>query len=177
MVCRAAHLGGAALLLVVLWAAPAAAVDLDGGCEGAATSIDADGETLDEVTAPGEGGTKSDPFLVDADGTVAYEGSTPVVFHDHSWQVDVMGITVKDGGSANADDEQSTADTTEVGDYLPFDAPGLYKVSGSITAAEGECSGSAWIKLAGSPVGTPPWIAGAVSAVGGIALLAWAWPR
>ena len=177
MVCRAAHLGGAALLFLVLWAAPAAAVDVEGGCEGSVTSLDADGETLDQVSAPGEGGTKSDPLLVDADGTIAYEGSTPGVFHDHTWKVAAMGITVKDGGSANADDESSTSDTAEVGDYLPFDAPGLYKISGSITATEGECSVSAWVKIAGSPVGSPPFIAGAVSAVGGLGLLAWAWPR
>ena len=175
---RAGRFAGAAVFAaVLLWPTPAGAVDLDGGCEGAAVSSDEDGGVLDEVTAPGEGGTKSDPFLVDVDGVVAYEGSTPSVFRDHSWEVKVMGIPVKDGGSENADEETTTDDEVQVDDYLPFDAPGLYRVSGSIDPAEGEgCSGSAWVKVAGSPVGTIPWIAGVVFTAGGVALLAWAWP-
>ena len=178
MAWRAAH-GVAAIVFAVLfcWVDPAGAVDLDGGCEGGAVSQDADGEVLDEVSAPGPGGTKGDPFLVDYDGVVAYEGSTPAPFRDHSWDVKAMGITVKSGGSENAQDETTTADEVEVSDYVPFDAPGLYKVSGEITPARGEgCSGSAWVKVAGSPTGSVPWLAGMVSAVGGAALLVWAWP-
>ena len=174
---RAGRLVGASLFAAVLfWPAPAGAVDLDGGCQGNAESLDAGGGQLDVAVAPGPGGTSGDPFLVDYDGTVTYTGSSPAVFHDHSWDVKVMGITVKSGGSENADDESTTADEAEVDDYLPFDAPGLYKVSGSISADEGECSGSAWVQLAGSPVGSIPWIAGVVMTAGGAALLAWAWP-
>ena len=94
MVCRAAHLGGLVVLGVLFWAAPVGAIELDGGCQGVAESLDEDLGQLDAVVAPGEGGTKGDPFLVDYDGTVTYEGSSPAVFHDHSWNVDVMGITV-----------------------------------------------------------------------------------
>jgi len=155
---------GAVLALVLLvFAAPAAgAANLGGGCTGSATSTDADGTKLDTAYAPGSGGTKSDPFLVDADGTVDYEGTTPTVFHDHSWHVDVSGIAVKDGSSDNGTNQSATSGTEQVDDYVPVKVVGLYRVSGGITADEGSCSGSAWIKVVGSPVGTVGWIAGVV---------------
>lgn len=163
---------GVALALLVLTAPAAGAASLDGGCKGSATSKDGDGASLDSVSAPGAGGTKGDPFLVDTDGTVDYEGTTPVVFHDHSWHVDLSGIDVKDGGSANGTNQASTSGTVKVDDYLPIDAVGLYRVTGGIEASEGSCSGSAWIKVAGSPAGSLGWIAGVVLTVLGAAGLA-----
>ena len=169
---RLLPVGVGALFAVALLATPADAAQLNGGCAGSAVSFDSDGVVLDEVIAPGDGGTSKRPFDVDPDGTVEYEGSTPVAFHDHSWHVDVMGITVKDGGSANSDDLQATDGVVEVSDYLPIDAVGLYKVSGGIDAAEGSCDGSLWVKVAGSPVGTLPWIVGVGATAGGVAALA-----
>jgi hypothetical protein len=162
---------GAAMALVVLvLSAPAAsAATLGGGCNGAGTSKDADGTKLDTASAPGAGGTKSAPFLVDSNGTVDYSGTTPTVFHNHSWHVDVSGITVKDGGSNNGTNQSGTSGTVKVHSYLPVNAVGLYRVTGGITAGEGACSGSAWIKVAGSPVGTVGWIAGLVAAALGAA--------
>lgn len=163
--------GGVAVLvaLLVVGAPAAESATLDGGCVGSATSFDEDGAELSRVAVPGEGGTKGDPFIVDPDGTVTYEGSTPQAFHDHSWHVDLMGVTVKSGGSANGNDESETSGEVQVDDYLPVSAVGLFKVSGGITADEGACDGSLWVKVAGSPVGTLPWIAGVGTAVVGAA--------
>jgi hypothetical protein len=163
---------GLALVLLVLLAPMAAAANLNGGCKGSATSLDGDGNDLDMVAGPGAGGTKSDPFIVDTDGTVDYEGTSPTVFHDHSWNVDLSGITLKEGGSKNGTNQSGTSGTVKVDDYLPIDAVGLYRVSGGIEAAEGSCSGSAWIKVAGSPAGSLGWIAGVVVTVLGAAGLA-----
>jgi hypothetical protein len=159
-------------VLSLAWAPAAGAAALTGGCSGTGISSDSDGSELDQASAPGAGATKSDPFLVDPDGTVAWEGTTGVAFHDHSWNVKVWGAKVKSGGSANGDDLVEDGGVEEVSDYLPFDAVGLYKVTGSISAAEGTCKGSGWIKVTGSPVATPAWIAGLVLVLGGGALLA-----
>jgi len=166
---RLAAAAGIALALLVIGASTAGAAALGGGCNGSATSTDGNGQQLDAVAAPGAGGTGGNPFLVDVDGTVDYQGGTPGVFHNHSWHVDVFGITVKSGGSANGSNKSSTSGTEQVDDYLPLNAVGLYYVSGGITADEGSCSGSAWVKIVGSPVGTIGWIAGLVATVLGAA--------
>lgn len=160
---------GIALALLVFSAPVASAADLDGGCQGSATSKDADGNELDTASAPGPGATKDDPFLVDTDGTVDYEGTTPTVFHDHSWHIDISGATVESGGSKNGTNQAGTSGTLNVDDYIPVNAVGLYKATGGISADEGSCSGSAWVKVVGSPVGTIGWIAGVVGVVFGAA--------
>ena len=111
------------------------------------------------MQAPGPGGTRKDPFEVDYDSVVNYAGSGPVIT-DHSWDVKVFGITVKSGGSENGSRLNSTSGEAVVKDYLPFRFTGLYHVSGGISGNGGSCSGSAWVKLTGSPVGTIPWLGG-----------------
>jgi len=166
---RLAAAAGVALALLVLGASTADAASLGGGCRGTATSSDENGNQLSTMSGPGAGGTSSDPFLVDTDGTVDYEGTTPNVFHNHSWHVDISGATVKSGGSRNGTNQAGTSGTVQVDDYLPVNAVGLYRATGGITADEGSCSGSAWIKVVGSPVGTIAWIVGLVTTVLGAA--------
>ena len=164
--------GGLALALLLVGATAADAAQLNGGCSGSATSLDGDGNELDEVSGPGPGGTKSDPFLVDTDGTISYQGSTPAIFHNHKWHVDVLGITVKSGGSKNGSNQSDTSGDVDVDDYVPISAVGLFKASGGIDADEGSCDGSVWVKVVGSPVGTVGWIAGvAASVIGGAGLV------
>ena len=164
--------GGLVLVLLVLGAAVAEAATLDGGCEGSATSFDEDGDPLSQVAGPGTGGTKSDPFIVDTDGSIAYEGTSPAAFHDHTWHVDVMGVEVKGGGSKNAGDETATDGVVDVDDYVPLSMVGLFKATGGISADEGSCDGSMWVKVAGSPVGSVAWIGGVVATVlGGAGLV------
>jgi hypothetical protein len=139
-------------------AAPAGAVALDGGCEGAGRSVDADGNEIMTATAPSaEPGTSGNPVLVDYDGTVEYAGSGPLMVNHH-WEVQVFGVTVKSGGSKNGSRQTSTAGVADVSDYLPFKITGVYYVSGGISGEGGACDGSAYVKLIGSPVGTIPWI-------------------
>lgn len=60
-------------------AGPAGAANLT-GCQGSATSSRPDGSALGAIAAPDAAtGTRSNPFVVHADGTVKYEGtSTPI---------------------------------------------------------------------------------------------------
>ena len=153
-----------------LLAAPAGAVALDGGCQGQGTSLKADGSQIMTATAPSaEPGTSGNPVLVDYDGTVEYSGSGPLMVNHH-WEVKVLGITVKSGGSKNGSHQTSTSGTAVVKDYLPFKITGLYYVSGGISGEGGACNGSAYLKLIGSPVGTLPWIAAIVLIAGGLLL-------
>jgi hypothetical protein len=169
---------GGIVLWFMLGAAPAGAVELDGGCEGSGVSLTEDGDEIDEATAPSDDvGTEDEPFEVDYDGTVTYEGTSPSPFEDHSWHIDILGIEVDSGGSANeAGDTEDDGDVV-VEDYLPFKTTGLYYVEGAIEPEEGEgCSGSMYVKLVGSPVGTIPWIAGLVLTAGGFALVVGSYP-
>ncbi|MEN3273383.1 MAG: hypothetical protein V7636_2144, partial [Actinomycetota bacterium] len=119
-----------AFVVLVLAASTAGAATLNGGCQGSATSTDKNSQQLDTVSAPGAGGTGAHPFVVDVKGDVQYEGTTPGVFHNHSWHIDVFGISVKTGGSANGTNKSSTSGTEQADDYLPVNAVGLYYVSG-----------------------------------------------
>lgn len=157
-------------------ASPVAAAPLDGGCNGTAASQDSDGRPLDTLAAPDSAtGTKSNPFEVEYDGAVTYQGTGPVIT-DHKWKVALFGVPVKTGGDANAD-KDNTADGTEtVADYLPIRVAGLFYVSGDIKGTGGECTGSGWVRLKGNPAGTVPWVVGLVLVVGGGALLVLATP-
>ena len=65
----------AALLLAGM--ATGAAVGADAsGCQGSATSFTTSGGEIQSVTAPGPGATQDDPFQVDFDGPVTWEGSS-----------------------------------------------------------------------------------------------------
>ncbi len=155
---------------VALSAAPAGAVNLTGGCQGQGTSFDKDHNQIMSATAPSvEPGTSGNPVLVDYDGTVEYSGSGPLMLNHH-WEVKVFGITVKSGGSKNGSHQTSTSGTAVVKDYLPFKITGVYYVSGGISGEGGACSGNAYLKLIGSPVGTIPWIVAIGLIVAGLAL-------
>ena len=144
--------------VVVVGAVPAGAVNLSGGCQGQGTSFDADHNQIMSATAPSaEPGTSGNPFLVDYDGTVEYAGSGPLIVNHH-WEVKVFGITVNSGGSPNGSQQTATIGVADVSDYLPFKITGVYYVEGGISGDGGACSGNAFVKLIGSPVGTIPWI-------------------
>ena len=127
------------------------------GCSGNGTSNTAKGTVLQSATAPNPPSSQSHPLLVDPKGTVAYSGRSNSVIRNHTWSVKVDGITVKSGGSANASGKTVNQGTVKVKDYLPFKVTGLFYVSGSITGSGGSsCSGSVWVKVTGSPIGTVP---------------------
>jgi hypothetical protein len=143
---------------LALSAAPAGAVNLTGGCQGQGTSFDKDHNQIMAATAPSaEPGTSGNPFLVDYDGTVEYAGTGPLML-DHHWEIKVFGIPVKSGGAPNGSHQTAAIGVADVSDYLPFKITGVYYVSGEIHGDGGACSGDAYVKLLGSPVGTIPWI-------------------
>jgi hypothetical protein len=150
------------------------------GCSGSGTSLNSKGVAIQSATAPNPPSSESRPLLVDPKGTVSYSGRSGSVITNHSWQIKVDGITVKSGGSPNATGKTVNRGTVKVKDYLPFKVTGLFYVSGSITGSGGGCSGSVWVKVTGSPVGTVPWFAGvafAVAGVGGLFLSRPTFPR
>lgn len=150
---------GLAAVSLLVWAAPAAAFPLT-DCSLAATSAAADGSDLGSMTGGANDATQDDPFVVDWDGTISYEGSSDVEMKDNSWSVSVFNVpTPLSGGDDNSDDSRTGSGTVQVGENAPFRFTGLYFVSGALTGSGGTCSGSGWFKLAGDPVGTIPfWI-------------------
>lgn len=165
-------------MLALVAAVPVAAFELNGGCTLDLTSSDASGATLDTASgAPGggNGGTQGDPFLVDWDGSVSWNGSSgDQVFMEHSWSVSVFGIpTPVRGGDPNDAGNTKAEDAAGVGENAPFRFTGLYYVSGEINGEGGtHCDGNGWFKLAGNPLTTLPfWVSVAITVVG--ALLLW----
>jgi hypothetical protein len=173
---RIVVMGALVLTSIGVLAGSAAAAPLDGGCSGTARSLAGGGAQVDTLTGPDAAtGTKDNPFEVDYDGTVAYQGTGPVIT-DHKWKVGVFGVPVKTGGDDNEGKKNTTNGTETVKDYLPFRVAGLFYVSGDITGTGGGCAGSGWVKLEGNPTGTIPWLVGIVALAGGAVLLVLATP-
>jgi hypothetical protein len=170
----------AALLATFASGAGAAAFEL-AECTLTLQSFDADGEPLDTAVgddAGGEGGTREDPFLVDYQGTVRYEGSSgEQVITDHSWSVDLFLIpTPLRGSDPNEAQESTRVGEIDVSATLPVRVSGLFFLSGRIEGEGGSCRGRLWLRVLGEPAETattiPFWIALAIVAVGLIVLWA-----
>jgi hypothetical protein len=171
---RAAFIGAMASLAL---ASPVGAVELNGGCTIEIVSTDATGAVVDTASGPGAAGgaTQADPFLIDWDGSVAWEGSSgDQVFNDHTWQTYVFHVpTPVRGGDPNEDDETVGTGSAGVAANAPFRVAGLYYVSGNIDGEGGtHCDGSGWFQLTGNPVATLPFWLAVLVAVAGAALIA-----
>jgi hypothetical protein len=119
-----------------------------GPCGGAAISYDAHGDSLDAMVDVGDGNppvdiygnaamTAGNPFRVDSGGVVAYFGFTldaPTLtlgaFHNHRWEVVIMGISADEGGDPNPRDKNHNSGLVELGDVLPFQFQAKVKVQG-----------------------------------------------
>ena len=166
-----------AAMLALLIAHPVAAFELNGGCTLDIVSTDASGAVVDTASGPGVegGGTQADPFLIDWDGSVSWEGSSnDQVFTNHSWQTYVFHVpTPVRGGDPNEEDETVGAGTAGVAANAPFRLSGLYFVSGNIDGEGGtHCDGSGWFQVIGSPVATFPFWLAVLIALAGAALIA-----
>jgi hypothetical protein len=159
---------------LALTPSPAAAFELT-GCRLIVQSFDAEGEPLDTAIGDaegGEGGTRADPFRVDYDGTVRYEGDTgEQVITDQTWSIDVFLIpTPVRGGGPNDEEETSVEGEIDVSASLPLRTTGLFFVSGQLSGEGGDCRGSAWVRLVTDPPSTvttvPFWIALLIIAAG-----------
>ncbi len=161
-------LAGSAVLAL---AAPVAAFPLT-TCTLALASTDASGAPLDTATSGAADATRADPFQVDWEGMVSYQGTTGVVIKDYTYQISVFGVpTPLQGGGTNDDENTDGEGSVGVAANSPFRAAGLYHVTGTYSGAGGTCSGSGWFLLTGSPIGTVPWIAGvALTVIGALGL-------
>jgi hypothetical protein len=162
----------AACLLPVL-AGPVAAFPLT-TCTLSLTSTDATGAPLDAAESGAADSTVSAPFKVDWDGKVAYKGSTTNVIQNYTYQVSVFGVpTPLRGSDANTDKNKDGDGSASVSANSPFRVAGLYHVTGTYKGEGGDCAGSGWFQLLGSPIGTVPWIAGvALTVLGALGLVA-----
>lgn len=139
------------------------------GCKGTVQSFDSSGKQIDAIAFPDAvGSSSSNPFHVDSDGKVAHDGSSDSLILNNNWHVSIAGITVRSGSAPNKSHTQSDTGTDDVSKYLPFKVTGLYYAEFKLSGDGGSCSGNMWVKLVGSPVGTPPWIAGIALVVLGV---------
>lgn len=169
---------------------------LFGPCGGAALSFDANGDSLDAAVDLGDGNppidiygepafTASNPFQVDSGGTVLYFGFTLPdaglsgdAFHNHRWEVVIMGVSADDGGDPNPRDKNRNAGIMELGDLLPFQFQAKVKAHGvfvdnwgdnelpaytaddaaAVFAGHTICFGEAWVEFVGDsyPLFTAP---------------------
>lgn len=161
----------AALLLAGMAAGAAVGADAS-GCQGSAVSFTATGEQIQSVTAPGPAATQDDPFRVDFDGPVTWEGSSDAVIANGSWTVTATPFSF--GGDVTNSSGTTTADgEITPSEYLPFAIPGLVLVTVDLTGEAGAtCSVSGWIQFSGNPLASPAgWVAIALSVLGGIGML------
>lgn len=127
---------------------------LDGGCTVSAAS------DVDSISDPGDT-SRSDPFVVDPDGNISWDATSPAPFTDHTWEiwVDVGGsrVPVASGGDDNSGlsqtnngDEPVRPRVDEISSRIGGDPAGIYLVGGRITSpGVGECVGQGWVELPG----------------------------
>jgi hypothetical protein len=118
------------------------------GCSGFATSSTPSGGALDEVSAPGGGGTESDPFTVDPDGAVRWEGSSDSVIKNGTWKVTTSFFSPS--GSFDNDDGKTTSEgSKKITDYVPgfLVLPGIYEVDVNVSGEGGTCTGHGFVEI------------------------------
>lgn len=155
----------AALMLAAVPVGAALGADAT-GCSGSATSFDSTGAPIDQMSAPGEGGTFDDPFVVDTSGTVAWEGSTEVVFQNGSWSVTTGSVPIASGDIGANEDAVTTKSGTYNVSELPWiaryylDGKAIVPVSVEMNASPGFCSGTVYLTADQPPTFTPMWLTG-----------------
>lgn len=171
----------AAAVVLAAWSLGAPSVgafDLT-NCTLSLTSTDASGATISTAHGGADDGTVKNPFEVDWDGSVAYDGSTGGVIKNYTYHVEVFGIpTPINSNGAHGNDQGTTTSTgtVSVAGTLPIQITGLYHVTGAITGDGGSCAGGGWIKLRGDPIGTPGFLAAVVLVLVGLLLTLWSLP-
>ena len=178
MLARAAVVTALAGILVIPVAAPASAAEAT-GCAGGAVSRNAQGAEIDHVTAPGPGGTASNPFKVDLDGTVTWEGATNAVIKNGTWKVSIGGVPVS-GSYPNEEGKRTAGGTENLGERIPSFIAAFFRgnlkmeVKADISGAGGSCTATVWIQSVGSNAALSPIaITGMAASVAGLLLLLW----
>lgn len=165
-----------------------------GPCGGAVISYDAHGDSIDAAVDLGDGNppvdiygeaalTAGNPLRVDSGGMVAYFGFTdsPTLtlgaFHNHRWELVIMGVSADEGGDPNPQDKNRNAGLVELGDVLPFQFRAKVKAQGVFVDQWGDsdlpkysaadlsafagheiCFGEGWVEFVGegNPLFTLP---------------------
>ena len=148
---------------------------LTGPCGGFAYSYDEDGVLIDAALDRGDGEppvdalgggqafTSDNPFLVSAEGQVVYFGSAPLTGdgpQNHTYSVDVAGITVADGGDENENLKNRNAGVIDLGDELPLTFTAKFQASGRMDSENLEpCDGEGYVELRGNGLADPAGLA------------------
>jgi hypothetical protein len=122
--------------------------ELNGGCTVTATSA-ADSTTVDDTS-------RSDPFVIDADGGLTWSATSPEAFMDYDWQLHVVvgGIPVPIESDTEPNDAGSLdngGDVADVGEYASSRGidlglyVGVYEVGGSAAT----CDGFGFVEITG----------------------------
>lgn len=179
--------GMVASLLLLLFAIPASAAEMTGGCVLEVRSFegtDATGNQIDEgraagIIAEGNVGSQSRPFKVSLDGSIDFFFSTaPVVFENNSWSIYAQGLPVPllTGFDDNPRDVDETGviNLDDAAKNLPFRVVGTFFIHGDLFGNDGanHCHGEGYVEVLGDPVGTVPWdLAVALIVFAGLMLL------
>jgi hypothetical protein len=165
-----------ATVVVLPFGAAAYAADVSGGCTGSATSYNQAGDVIDNVKAPGPGGTEANPFVLDPQGSVAWQASSKAAITSGKWAIAISGATVKSGAIDNPAKKKSTDGLSSISDlpsYIRYPVQymlltdGKLQLQASVDGSGQSCTGTVWITGIGSATGTPLFWMGA-----GVLLLA-----
>jgi hypothetical protein len=161
--------------LVVIAANVAVAQSLEGGCTVSATS-DLDSTNMTDAT-------RSNPFDVDAEGTISWNATSTAAITDHTWVINIdiggFAVPVAKGGDPNTAGTLSSVDSKSIpelvqrakdqgttGADLLLGLRGIYRVFGNITGSS-SCSGDAYVNVQGSPLTeTPGQVAAGLTVLG-----------
>ena len=162
---RALACSGVVVALGWVWAGPAGA-QVEGPCQATIA-----GQDVSTAARPG------DAIEVDVDDQVevtATSSGSPLDTYEVELEFAGFAWGVADGEA----DGQTWSDVVDVSDYADFSV-GLYKVRGVSFAGGSEiCTGTAYIKVGGkNPLLPAAGAVGAVSLLGGAALMVWAGVR
>jgi len=163
--------------IVGVVASVAMAQSLEGGCTVTATS-ELDSTAMTDAT-------RSNPFNIDAEGTISWNATSPAAIMNHTWVINVdiggFAVPVAKGGDPNTAGTLTSIDTKSIPDLVQMAKDqgvagaellgglrGIYRVFGNITGTSA-CSGDAYVNIKGNPLGeTPGQVAAGVAAVGAI---------
>jgi hypothetical protein len=157
---------------------------LTGQCGGLAYSYGESGDLIDAAIDFGDDNppidlldgeqafTSGNPFKVDTRGVVAYYGFMPqegVGPLNHSWFIDMAGISLDSGGDDNVDGDNRSAGTVDLGEDLPVKFSAKTTIKGELTSDNlAPCIGEGNVEFIGNGLTDPVGIAAMVLLGGGL---------
>lgn len=125
--------------------------------DGCTLMASSDLESLQSITAM----TRTDPFDIDPDGMLHWEGTSNAAIMNYQWEVfvDVGGFNLRvangmdpntDGDQDNDGDEGLKQYSDQVRRYGGGEIRGIYYVSGNLIGEGGRCDGAGYVRVPGS---------------------------